>query len=254
MLGCVCSLVHACACLPVGMYFYFSVSDQQMRQQGHTGSGCPLGATLCENGLPLSSQPDPCWRKRLKLDFREPSMAALFRTGSHFCRRCGVSQFAEASSSLCPRQAGPLPTATSPLSRCCSSVVHEASSRSCFSLSRAPSCLSSFWSLNTGFVPASSMPRSTECQSHPLFIWDALGLTLPGGGWKRASTSLFFSFNVAPATQCVKLRRHPAVAFAQLEMHQPPAHTNAQTLLGDFCVCNMPHDRAQVRHNRLLVG
>lgn len=122
------------------------------------------------------------------------------------------------------------------------------------SLSRAPSCLSSFWSLNTGFVPASSTPRSTECQSHPLFIWDALGLTLPGGGWKRASTSLFFSFNVAPATQCVKLRRHPAVAFAQLEMHQPPAHTNAQTLLGDFCVCNMPHDRAQVRHNRLLVG
>lgn len=190
MLGCACSLVHACACLPVGMYFYFSVSDQQMRQQGHTGSGCPLGATLCENGLPLSSQPDPCWRKRLKLDFREPSMAALFRTGSHFCRRCGVSQFAEASSSLCPRQAGPLPTATSPLSRCCSSGVHEASSWSRFSL-QGPIMLVIILEpkhrICTSFLYATEHRVPKPSSVH-------LGCTRAHSSWGRVEEGLYFSF------------------------------------------------------------
>ena len=65
--------VWVCVCmrtLPYLCVFCFNVSDQQMRPQEHSGSNWPCGATLCENGLPLSSLLDPCWGKRLKLRFQ----------------------------------------------------------------------------------------------------------------------------------------------------------------------------------------
>lgn len=85
---CVCS----CACVHpyplIGMYFYFSVSDKQMRQRGHTTATERLGPQSVD--VDYSALLALCWGHRVKLDFRDCSAAALLRTSSRFHRRCRV--------------------------------------------------------------------------------------------------------------------------------------------------------------------